>query len=444
MRSFRYFADAIPTAFLPLLLLLGAAACGDDEAETSEDTTSSSSSTVGAGGASTGSTGAGGEVDETPLPELHLAAIPTQAVQAAAMVHARASHTATLLDDGTVIVIGGEELGAERVELDTVERFDPATNTWTDLPVLPDGRLNHTSTLLLDGKILIVGGGGTNAIGSPSGLDVVETALLLDPATGATETIAGPTEPRHGHLAVRLPSGKVLIAGGADNDSELVYAAGAGGDIPFGHPLASAEIYDPATKTFSPTGAMSVAHSSFTLIGLADGRVLASGGISSLEDDISSDVSEIFDEATGAFTVVGAFDGDDRLHHTGTRLADGRALIFGGKKANVAFLADLQAFDPETEAFTKLGVTMSSRTVANIVPTTDGGAVVLAGLHCSFNGCEDPVETYVVAAGGGVVHGPDLNFGRAGSTATVLLDGSILVAGGYQLSSMKFVERLMP
>lgn len=444
MRTSRHFPDTCRLVYLAALALIagGAVACGDDSSEAAGGTGGSSAATT---SAETGSSsGAGGAVDETPLPELRLAAIPTQVVPAGAMTHARASHTATLLDDGTVVVIGGEDLGADRSQLDTVERFDPATNAWTELPALPEGRLNHSATLLVDGKILIVGGGGTNDIGSPSGLDVVETALLLDPATGATEIIAGPSEPRHGHLAVRLPSGKVLIAGGADADSELVHAAGAGADIPFGHPLASAEIYDPETKTFSPTGSMSIAHSSFTLIGLADGRVLASGGISNLEDDESSAVNEVYDETTGAFTLVGAFDGDDRLHHAGTRLADGRALIYGGKKANVSFLDDLQVLDPATGVFSRFGQTGSTRTVANVVPTADGGAIVLAGLHCGIGGCEVPTTTRIVGADGQDRPGPELLDGRAGSTATVLPDGSILVAGGYANTSMASVERLMP
>ena len=132
------------------------------------------------------------------------------------------------------------------------------------------------------------------------------------------------------------------------------------------------------------------------------------------------------------------------MHHAATRLADGRALIFGGKKSNVSFLSDLQIFDPVTGVFDRAGRTFSSRTVANVVPTVDGGAVVLGGLSCSFDGCDNPVETFVVAASGDTSDGPDLLHGRASASATVLLDGSILVAGGYASSSVAFVERLAP
>lgn len=448
MCPIRHFADA-----LPIVLLLATAACGDDSAsadKSSSEDASSSTVTDGAGGATSASTvggsgGVGGEVDPTPLPELRLASVPTQTVEVASMHHPRAGHTATLLDDGTVIVVGGEDLADDRAQLDTVERYDPEADTWTDMPSLPEGRLNHSSTLLVDGKILIVGGGGSNAIGSPSGLDVRTTALLLDPATGDIETIPGPVDARHGQLAVRLPSGKVLIAGGADDDSILILAQGAGGaEIPFGHPLASAEIYDPETKTFATTGTMEEAHASFTMVGLADGKVLVSGGINDVESATSSATSELFDEATGTFTRVGDFEGDDRLHHAATRLLDGRALIFGGKKANVAFLSDVQAFDPVTGEFENLGSTFSSRTVANMVPTSDGGALILGGLHCSFSGCEDPADTTLVAPSGSKSDGPTLLRGRASASATVLLDGTVLVAGGYTSTSQSFVERLMP
>jgi len=234
------------------------------------------------------------------------------------------------------------------------------------------------------------------------------------------------------------------VAGGADADSVLLHAEGAGGDIPFGHPLATAEIYDPKTKTFAPTGSMSEAHSSFTprrtrrwsRAGDRRHRRLRSRRLEQSARDLRRSLGRIHADRR--------VRDDDRLHHAATRLADGRALIFGGKKSNVSFLSDLQIFDPVTGVFDRAGRTFSSRTVANVVPTVDGGAVVLGGLSCSFNGCDNPVETFLVAAGGGTSDGPDLLHGRASASATVLLDGSILVAGGYASSSVAFVERLAP
>ena len=94
--------------------------------------------------------------------------------------------------------------------------------------------------------------------------------------------------------------------------------------------------------------------------------------------------------------------------------------------------------------FRSLAATGSGRTVPSVVPTVDGGAFILGGLRCSISGCSDPPETFIVGADGDLVDGPPLAHGRASATATVLLDGSILMVGGYISGSVSYVERLTP
>ncbi len=393
------------------------------------------------------SSGAGGSGGSGPVaPEELYAAVPGQLLVRASMHSPRAGHTATRLGDGRVVVIGGEDLRAGRSMLASVEIYDPGADVWTELTPLPEPRCNHSATLLDDGRILVVGGGLTNAIGSPSGLEVRSEALLFDPATGVWEALGPNVTPRHGHQAARLPSGKILVVGGAGNVSTTHPAMGAGsGESPFGNPLADAEVFDPKTLTFTATGGLAQARTSFTLTALADGRVLVSGGASNEEvvEGESFDTSEIYDEATGTFAPAGVFDGFDRLHAGAARLLDGRVFLFGGKRANVAFLRDSQLFDPVSGSWASDALIAPGRTIPLVVPTDAGGALVIAGYGCTALGCAPMGSVNAWHLDGSVTEGPPLGGARALSTATVLEDGSVLVAGGYDIvASVATVELL--
>src|SRR5689334_9639712 len=135
------------------------------------------------------------------------------------MTTPRAGHTATLLSDGKVLVVGGAEGSAEL--------FDPGTGTFSSTGTPVNARIHHTATLLTDGTVLIVGGGATSG-------GLLASAELYDPHTGTFTATGSMFRAREAHTATLLPDGTVLIAGG-------------GG---FGA-LASAEIYDPATGTFT-------------------------------------------------------------------------------------------------------------------------------------------------------------------------------------------------
>jgi hypothetical protein len=123
-------------------------------------------------------------------------------------------------------------------------------------------RYNHTATLLPNGKVLIAGGtdGGATA-----------SAELYDPITSTYTPTGSMIAKRYDHRATLLPNGKVLIAGGYDST------------LPGGaDSLASAELYDPATGTFTATGSMSVERYSPTATLLPNGKVLIAGGVSFL------------------------------------------------------------------------------------------------------------------------------------------------------------------
>ena len=374
-----------------------------------------------------------------------LAAIPAQSLERAPMKTARDGHTATLLADGRVLVIGGEALTASREMLDSVEIYDPQLDSWTELTALPESRCNHTATLLSDGAVLVVGGGKSNGIGLPSGLEVRSDALLYEPLSGAFESLGPNLVPRHGHGAVRLPSGKVLLVAGAGNESTVKPSQGNSNPQPFGNALASAEIYDPATRTFEAASSLAEPRYAFGATLLTDGRVIVSGGAHYQSTATSLATSELFDEASGTFVPAGVFDGSDRLFLTETALADGRALVFGGKKSNVAFLSDTQVFDPASSTWVA-GVDLPpTRTATMSVPTAEAGALVIGGLSCSAGGCTVSSNVDLWHADDTATAGPALHQGRGNATATVLQDGTVLVAGGYStLASLDSVELLAP
>lgn len=386
--------------------------------------------------------GGGGESDGQVL-----AAVPSKTVKRASLNVARAGHTATLLPDGRVLVIGGESLpalnvGLEREPLDSVEIYDPVADLWTELAPLPTPRNNHTATLLPDGLVLIVGGGRTNATGQPSGLEVQADALLYDPTTGASESLGPNVVARHGHLAAALPSGKVLIAAGAGDESEIQPG---GNPQPFGNALASAELYDPATRTFEATGSLEQARYSFASVTLADGRVLIAGGASAKKSGpVAHATAEVYDENTGSFEAAGAFDGPDRMFPGAARLEDGRVVVYGGIKPNVAFLDDAQVYDPTTNGWIRYEDVPPARTVSRIVPTLGGGAVIIGGYNCTPQSCDALRTAQNWSPVDGVAGELELERHRALASATVFADGSILVVGGFRSNSLHQVELLYP
>ena len=289
----------------------------------------------------------------------------------------RTYHTATLLPNGKVLVTGGggvltNENGSLSGTFAGSELYDPASGTWSMTGRLHAARLYHTATLMPDGKVLVVG--GCKVSGSdptlpgyyvPSHFEFFPPqAELYDPATGQWAVTGALKIGRVNHTTTLLTNGEVLVAGGG------------GINPPLGGIFSSAEIYDSANGKWTPTGSMTTNREDHTATLLRDGRVLVTGGIS-YKRVLSS--CELFDPATGKWTLTGALK-TGRMGHTATLLSDGRVLVAGGLKNRVldpAFSAEL--YDPATGKWTATGAMKTGRLMQTATLLPDGRVLIAGG-----------------------------------------------------------------
>jgi hypothetical protein len=272
---------------------------------------------------------------------------------------------ATRLSDGRVLVTGGED---GRATIATAELFDPATRAFSATGPLAQGRIYHTATLLRDDRVLVSGGDGDGG-----GL---ASAELYDPATGTWTAARSMTTARTGHSATLLADGRVLMVGGTANKSGSIEGAGPC--------LTSAEIFDPATNSFTATGHMADARCGHTATLLPDGRVLVTGGGAAYGDPTCFASAEIFDPKTGKFGPTGSMT-DARIGQTATRLADGRVLIAGGNDAEYRPLPSSELFDPKTGKFSPTGSMTDARTWYTATLLADGRVLMVGGDSENWN-----------------------------------------------------------
>ncbi|MEZ4223312.1 MAG: kelch repeat-containing protein [Polyangiaceae bacterium] len=348
-----------------------------------------------------------------------------------ALWHARSAHTATLLDDGRVLVVGGESV-TTRSPLASVELYDPVTESWTEGPTLPEARSNHVAVKLSDGRVLVAGGGISAPIGVPKGEGVLASALLYDPVSNSWTPTGEMHEARSHFAALRLPSGNVLVAGGGAGTHDHGSTCNGYGVTdcgPIGDALASAEIYDTSKGTFAPTGPLASARYSFTLDAASGADALAVGGANDFKESFAS--TERFDEASGVWSPGPALASADRLFHSAAPLPSGRLLVGGGKKSNTAMLNSAVWVDVKGMSSELTGSLGTAHTVGAFVPLASGHVLSVGGFTCP-NPCA-PIalaEIYDEASGAWTGIGA-LATDRAGHSATRLKDGRVLVVGGF-------------
>jgi hypothetical protein len=267
------------------------------------------------------------------------------------MDHPRAGHTATLLPDGTVLVAGGVDCGADEPPVctgdDSAELYHPGTGTWTATGSMRHVRGNHSAILLPDGLVLVVGGEG-DSVGSRR--DFLASAELYDPSTGEW-TGTGDRPVASAGQAILLGNGSVLFISCCGSHSAQLYDPGSGtwtvaeslsvsdGSatllldgtvlVAGGEGVSQAERYDPVTGAWTNAGEMSRDRSSHTATLLQGGEVIVAGGAYGHADGFYLDSAELYDPRSGSWVFVAPLN-DVRKFHTAVRLPDGRVLVTGG------------------------------------------------------------------------------------------------------------------
>jgi hypothetical protein len=341
---------------------------------------------------------------------------------------ARGLHTATLLPNNKVLVAYGSNsskysIATGYVGLSSIEVYDPGTGTFTEIVGdSGNGIYGHTATLLPNGKVLLAGG-FVNSVWDYSGISgSYDGTTLYDSVTGVFSGTGNMTANRGDHTATLLLNGKVLIAGGADQD-------------PTGTGLASAELYDPSTGTFTQTGSMAVGRFLHTATLLQNEKVLIVGGALTSTSDPDA-TAELYDPATGIFTMTGAMK-TAREQHTATLLADGRVLIVGGTTStgtgDLQPTATAEIYDPSTGSFSVTGSMAAARTYHTATLLQSGNVLVAGGDQNSTAEVYDPATGSFSMTGG-------MEIGRSGHTATLLPNGSVLVAGGGIFAGLASAE----
>jgi hypothetical protein len=305
----------------------------------------------------------------------------------------RAFHTATLLNNGQVLVAGG----LDGTVLASAELYNPATGQWTVTGSMSTPRYNHTATLLANGEVLVTG--GLSGVEGGEGTVSLDSAELYNPSNGTWSATGSMTVARVLPGAALLQDGDVLVAGGS-----TYTVCGTGCDIV--EPIAAAELYNPSTGTFTATASMNYARGDTQLTLLQNGEALIAGGDEGYGTNAAC-TSELF--SNGHWTLVDlAFCGV-----TG----DSAALLLTGDVL-IAIGDPSQFYNPST----------------NVWKPTNGDSIG-GPLALLANG-----QALVVAGSSAQLYNPSTNeWTETGSlnqplfeglTLTRLLNGQVLAAGG--------------
>jgi len=344
------------------------------------------------------------------------------------MTTARVLHTATLLQDGRVLIAGGWDDGRGH-EAASAELYDPATGMFTPTGNMNTARSGHSATLLPNGTVLIAGGNGALA-----------SAELYDPSTGTFAPTGIPHTNSYG-LATLLADGRVLITAG------------------------NAELYDPSAGTFTPTGSLPAPLYGYTTATLLpDGRVLISGGTAALydpragtfssaqvpfllssaallmngkvllaggnDDPGESAAAEIYDPLAGTVTGIGTMT-VARADDPATLLPDGTVLIAGSNGDGGLTLASAELYDPASGTFRRTGDMTADRGLHTATLLNNGTVLIAGGLHRVAGNGWPPLASAEVYTPVLVIPAP----GLLSLSGDGVGQGAIQHAGTYRIAS---------
>jgi uncharacterized repeat protein (TIGR01451 family) len=329
---------------------------------------------------------------------------------------ARSSATATLLTDGRVLIAGGIALGTNSASLASTEIYDPSVGMFDSGAMLAAARESAIATLLPSGKVLIAGGYSV----AEEVVHALNRAELYDPVVGTSTATGSMANARFGAIAALLPSGDVLIAGGASGNGFLQNSTS----------IASAEIYSTTLGAFSSAGSMTAARESASAVLLPNSQVLVIGGVnngSDLKRAAYPALAESYDASTASFVATGSMSVPCSTPLS-VALPNGKVFVRGCDP--IAFQETPQVFDPTAGSFTALPVQEIVRGFGTLSLLGNGKALCVGGNEAPilFADMYDPVTGSIQLVGPLVVD-------RTDHTATILADGKVLLAGGLKVGA---------
>lgn len=328
------------------------------------------------------------------------------------MMVARSEYTASLLSNGRVLVAGG--LYASSSYLKSAELYDPSSGVWASTGSMADFRAFHSATLLDAKRVWVAGGYYFTASGGPFGTSYFwHSAEVYDADSGQWSHAGLMATGRYGHRGVRLQDGRVIVLGGRYDANSL----------------SSAEIYDPVSKKFSSAGDMTTRREEPEALLLPDGRVFIVGGYNRNTNPTQLSSAEIYDPSNGSFTTAASIAGA-RAGHRAALLLDGRVLVHGGYNGT-SYLGSGAIYDPIANQWASISST-TARSVFSLTLLGNGKALAVGGFGDSGSlklaQLYDPVTN-------GWQDVDSLTHARGYHTATRLLSGDVLVAGGRNAAS---------
>jgi hypothetical protein len=313
---------------------------------------------------------------------------------AGTMLTARADAAAVLLDDGGVLLIGGD--GSSGATTDVEIYRDGAG--FSPLAPMQVARGRHAAVRLADGRVLVTG--GLTADGPTS------SAEIYDPVLNTWSPAGEMLEARAGHTASRLNDGRVIVAGGGS---------------------ATLEIFDPANGTFAIAGAMSSVRQRHAAAVLADGRVLLAGGHNAAAAPLTS--LDIYDPASGQIE-SGTMTGP-RVAPSATTLLDGTVAIAGGHDGT-RDVGSIEILDPVAHTLTAAGQLATPRSghLAFLLPRNHS-VLIVGGTSATSEGAVAPnAELFLPWSGAVRPTAPSVEARAASAGAALAERGGLLIAGG--------------
>jgi hypothetical protein len=287
----------------------------------------------------------------------------------------------------------------------TTVTITPPTQGWALAGDLITPRLSgFTATLLPDGTVLVAGGVGPAIVGTGS----LNNAEIFNPVTGQWTATGSMTAARQSHTATLLPDGTVLVAGGAYCDGCDAATL-----------LTSAEIYHPATGVWTATGSMTAAVPGQVATLLSTGQVLLAG------DGTTSD--QLFDPATATWSAV---PGNAIQAATATLLADGTVLVLGQPTSAVVPFPAAEIYSPAAASWSA-GVAPDTAS-STVTPLPDGTLLSTGGsvLGYRISQIVDQANIYTPSTASWAPAPQGMIYSRTGHSATLLPNGTVLIAGG--------------